>query len=350
MGFDTKNVMTKDIASKLKKFESRLPKDALAVNYSKYGTVDFKDVKSLTLHARYATCGREFANTHPFIDNDISLVHNGGISNHLALNVNKISTCDSEAALQTYIQKDVLNNINNAQEWIDMLAGRWAFGIFGKMNNGVRVLDVVKGESNLYYCDIPEIGNVYATDKDDIIDILKDMKIELDKAPYMVESNVMYRYDAVTGEMIGSVELNDSIKNYKPITHTNTHTGTVWGKYGKWCNGVFTSYMQMSPDVIENSVEITNDDSGYDADEFPDLMKKDGSFDKIKVVKYCCDEKEPIIDRLYVWDEVFETTLTIIFDSLTANEQSVVELMDFQEDFHTAVKLMKQLAKQPKVV
>src|SRR5690606_5604014 len=110
---------------------------------------DLTKATSITMHTRYATTGTEFINTHPFIYNDVSLVHNGMIRNWEELKVNKISTCDSEAALQTYINQDVVNDINKTQDWANQLEGSYAFGVLAKDSSGKRILDVVKGSSYL---------------------------------------------------------------------------------------------------------------------------------------------------------------------------------------------------------
>ena len=126
--FDVSNIMTPEIADALAPYANRLPDGALDINYSTLGNINFQDVRSVTMHTRYATCGKEFANTHPFIYEDTSLIHNGSISNAFStqyragLDVNKISTCDSEAALQTYLAKGVNLDPKKAKEWLDGLS------------------------------------------------------------------------------------------------------------------------------------------------------------------------------------------------------------------------------------
>lgn len=346
---DTTKVMTKTIASQMKKFEERLPAKALEVNYSSYGKVNFTDVKTITLHTRYATCGKEFANTHPFIHQDTSLIHNGGISNYNTLAVNKISTCDSEAALQTYLTRNVAKDMDNAQEWLDTLEGRWAFGILAKDETDTRILDVVRGYSMLYYMEIEGIGRVFTTDKDDAESVAKDMKLGFLVKAELIPANSMYRYNATNGDFIKVLDLEDSIKNYKAPTKSTSEI--YYGASGKLVNGKWVSYKDIPPVTTD---EVSNAGNGYDVTDpasamsYPDVMNNSGTgYDFRKVNKYCndSDDNEPLIDRLAVWDDCYSTNLMAMYESLNAEDKAQCEKVDFMNGFQVARTTLFRLSK-----
>ena len=92
--FDNRvNVLTeKDVSgieAALDPFKGKISVDVKA-NYTVHGDLNLNDIRTVTMHTRFATCGKEFANTHPFIYDDTSLVHNGVISNAYTLGRNKI--------------------------------------------------------------------------------------------------------------------------------------------------------------------------------------------------------------------------------------------------------------------
>ena len=105
---DRNTVRSAEVSKELERFKPMLSSYTnIDQNYSLFGDRDMSDMTTVTMHTRFATCGREFMNTHPFVDGDTSLVHNGVIYNASSLNLNKISTCDSEVALQAYINNNV---------------------------------------------------------------------------------------------------------------------------------------------------------------------------------------------------------------------------------------------------
>jgi len=211
MFFDRESVMTDDVIKQLEPFKKRLPK--LDVNYSIFGDTNMNDIKSVTMHTRYATCGREFENTHPFVVGDSSLVHNGVISNSRSLDLNKISSCDSEAALQSYIKHGVNNDIKLTQDWLDTLQGYWAFGIFSRDAQGNRILDITRNDASLYVSNIENFGVVIATTPEIIKHSARNLNLTLSKEPELIQSNMLWRFDATTGNIIDKLELKDSKLN-----------------------------------------------------------------------------------------------------------------------------------------
>ena len=140
---NTDDVVDQATVEALKPFENRIGK--LPLNYTNFGTVTRDDLRTVTMHTRYATCGKTFENTHPFIEGDTSLIHNGVISNAYALGLNKNSTCDSENALQLYVKEKtaLTKSPELLQNYLDQLKGYWAFAFLAKNNKGIYQLSVV---------------------------------------------------------------------------------------------------------------------------------------------------------------------------------------------------------------
>jgi len=155
---DTDTVIDNDTLKLLAPFKNRLP--YLSLNYTNYGEVTRDDLTTVTMHTRYATCGKTFENTHPFIEGDTSLIHNGVIRNQEELNLNKNSTCDSENALQLYknLNINLETSPDNVQDFIDQLKGYWAFAFLSPDANNRYMLDVVREGAALYWALLPELG------------------------------------------------------------------------------------------------------------------------------------------------------------------------------------------------
>ncbi len=338
------SVMTPAIAKKLEKFEARLPYGALLKNYDSMGDVNFDDIRSVTMHTRFATCGREFTNTHPFIDRDVSLVHNGVIRNAFSttyqagLDVNKISTCDSEAALQTYLTQGVKDETSKAKAWLDLLSGSWAFGILSRNSIGNRILDVVRGSSSLYYMEVEGLGSVFATDKDDVLNVCKELNLQVALAPSMLGINTMFRFDAVTGELLETIDVKPT---YVPsVTYGKSYDYYQYGRAGG------TSNTASTPKVSSNILPMSQKDKEYndqilgvDAErliEFEDFAKPDGSWDFRKVISYTRNSNEPLIDRLDLFDKAYNRTLVSDFESLSVFMQDMVEDCDIMSGFKEA--------------
>ena len=179
------------------------------VDYMSYGEIDRSDLRTVTMHTRFATCGKSMENTHPFVDKETSLVHNGIISNSYALANNKISTCDSESALQMYLTKEVSNVATKSvyEEFLGSLTGYWAFGILAKSQDGTYMLDVIKGGAQLYFAYIPEMGDentvVFATNEAIIKSACKTCGFNIPKIENLVD-NSLFRYNALTGTLVAT--------------------------------------------------------------------------------------------------------------------------------------------------
>ena len=169
------------------------------------------NVSAVTLHGRFATSAKEFRNTHPFIVNDTSLVHNGVIRNAFSLNRMKQSSCDSEVILNLYDEMLVSETPANIQAVVDNLIGYYACGVFSRDSEGNRVLDIFKDQTaNLSAAYIDELGVVvFVTNIDDLkraCDVL-DLTIG---SVYKVNSGILMRLNPVDGSVITMKHFNTS--------------------------------------------------------------------------------------------------------------------------------------------
>jgi hypothetical protein len=353
--FDTSNVMTPRIAKLLAAYEARLPKGALESNYSRLGKVNFDDVRTVTMHTRFATCGREFANTHPFIDKDTSLVHNGVIRNAFSthymtgLDVNKVSTCDSEAALQTYLAEGVNLDTEKSKRWLDLLTGSWAFGILSRDTENRRILDVIRGMSQLHYMEIDGIGKIFTTDDDDAKAVVKDMGLVFTKEPIRVAMDEMYRYDAVTGECLGSIDIKPKyVNSYGAKTTGSTHSGTTSASPSRQSSGNASSNKgrRVGENILALFEAVKDEPNAMDL--MPDIFHEGSTPKNIKishekVKKHCNDITHPIEDRLDVFDLVFNTGFLAMFESLPVELREYVRDTDSMQGLKSARTLIKQI-------
>lgn len=356
--FETKDVMTPEIAKSLEPYVHRLPKGALESNYSKLGNIDFDNVRSVTMHTRFATCGREFANTHPFIYEDTSLIHNGTIRNAFSthyssgLNVNKISTCDSEAALQTYLSQGVNLDTKKAKEWLNILTGSWAFGILSRNEQGNRILDVIRGISSLYYMEIDGLGKVFTTDDDDAKGVVKDMGLTFVKEPMFIASDEMYRYDATTGEFLESVDIKPSYKSSyggssytKNNGRTTTTSGTSSSQSTKTSSDT-TSTKRPGENLLALVDAFRDDPDAMSL--VPDIFTdkstiKDLKIDYRKVKKHCNDTALPLLDRLDIFDLVFNSSYVAMYESFPLALREFIRETDYREGLKSARGIINQL-------
>ena len=307
---DTDTVIDDETLKLLEPFKNRLP--YLSLNYGKYGEVTRDDLTTVTMHTRYATCGKTFENTHPFVEGDTSLIHNGVIRNQDELNLNKNSTCDSENALQLYknLNINLETSPDNVQEFIDQLKGYWAFAFLSPDANNRYMLDVVREGASLYWALLPELGEhcaVIATTKE-IIEIgVSELGLEARTEINLLSESNYHRFDAVTGEFIDNYILDKSLLN-KPLyvpqnvypmrSHFNDDYDT----------DSYSSYRAKETTAINN--ERTFDDYGFD------------SF---------FDTNEPLIDRLSDYDKMFNTAYLDAYEDIPRTTRLFVDRRESEE-------------------
>ncbi len=148
--------------------------------YNNFGDAPSLDkMTAITLHTRMATSGKGHKNTHPFYnaEADTSLIHNGIISNVKDFKL-KLSTCDSETILISYLNNKVnVDPWKNVGKMADQLVGYYACGVFSRDDQGFRVLDIFKAHnSNFHVSWINELDTyVFSSQAFDINEACKEL-------------------------------------------------------------------------------------------------------------------------------------------------------------------------------
>lgn len=176
-----------------------------SLNSNDFGNVNYQDMVAITLHTRYATSGKGFENTHPFVypEQDTSLIHNGVIGNYKQFDL-KVSSCDSEAILISYLKNQVNLDSNNILKLAGELSGYFMCGVFSRDGEGNRILDMFKHSANLYASYVKELDTVvFCTSDDDIKSSCEDLGFTYTK-PKNVRQDIMIRMNPFTGEMTES--------------------------------------------------------------------------------------------------------------------------------------------------
>lgn len=312
---ETETVIDADTLKQLEPFAKKIP--FVKQNYTSYGDVTRDDLRTVTMHTRYATCGRDFENTHPFIVNDMSLIHNGVIRNADVLKLNQVSTCDSENALQLY------NNLNismssspeEIQNFTDSLQGYWAFAFLAKNASGNYMLDIVRETATLFYANLPELGDdctVFATTKEIIETGIKELGLVGSGSIETLDQSNYYRFDAVSGEFIENFILDTSKLNY--VAPRKVHPG-------------YTNYYNQMLDKDEEEYE------GYQLrkqqDKSPGQEIDDLADDVI--IESFFNTEELLVDRLYDYDALFNTMYADSFEDMPFKTRLFIEKREESE-------------------
>lgn len=185
--------------------------------------IDTNEIAAITLHTRFATCGKQFINTHPFVDTkrDTSLIHNGVISNDHKLKEkykypDVYSSCDSEVILRDYLYNDVNINAAKISKIVNNLDGYFACGVLTRDGNNRRVMDIFKcNRASLAAGYVKELGAmVFTTSIGDLEAACSDMEWDLVDT-YEVEANALIRLDAITGEVLEKQDFKKIVKHYQ---------------------------------------------------------------------------------------------------------------------------------------
>lgn len=202
--FKVRNPLTERDKTLVNKFLNFLDKKE---TYNSFGNVNLENITSITLHTRLATSGKEFSNTHPFVEGDTSVIHNGMINNHASFRKSS-STCDSEAILTQYIDLGVAQDITKAVDLSKALSGYYACALYSRDKDGKRILDVMKSSTAaLIGGYIKELDSVVFTS------LLSHLEEGCKMAGLTLETNYevtalsMLRLDPITGEALGTQKL-----------------------------------------------------------------------------------------------------------------------------------------------
>lgn len=192
--------------------------------YSAHGTPNLSSAVAITLHTRFATSAKGLVNTHPFIDADTSLIHNGVISNVSDFKFT-LSSCDSEAILISYLKNAVGKDIDGVGAMAKSLQGYYACGMFARDNTGARVLDIFKGRNNnLVMCYIYELSTwIMSSAQSDITEACKALGLRHGEF-FDVHDGHILRINPIDGRVVTSRE-------FDVTQQTFPQTGGYYGGY-----------------------------------------------------------------------------------------------------------------------
>lgn len=197
---------------------------------NKFGEIDMKKMVAITMHTRFATSPRGMINTHPFVENGVSLIHNGVIRNVEDFELRQ-STCDSEAILMQYNDNKINLEPGNFQTAVDKLRGYFACGVLAKGADGKPVLDIFKtAGARLHFAYVHDIDNwVITTDDSDISTACRKLGFTHDKV-YVIKSEKLFRFDAITGDRLLTLDFKEAtysnVSTYNNPTKTTATTDT----------------------------------------------------------------------------------------------------------------------------
>lgn len=170
------------------------------IDYTSFGNIDRNDFVAFTMHTRYATSPKGMMNVHPFVDEGVSIIHNGVIRNDNEFHI-KLSTCDSEAVLRAYINEKVADDANNIQYLADSLKGYYSVGALTNTSEGP-ILDIFKYNASQHVVFIEELETwVLATSENDIKDTCKELGYTMGQV-FTILNEKFIRVNAITGKEI----------------------------------------------------------------------------------------------------------------------------------------------------
>jgi hypothetical protein len=172
---------------------------------------------ALILHSRFATCGGELFNAHPFVSQSgkTALVHNGVVSPRGLEFIT--SQCDSEGILNEYVRADVSNNPKEIQKVYNKLKGAFACAVLTEDANGKKYLDLFRNDTypTLFTTYVDELAtNVFSTIPDMIENAVQDLGWSMDMM-HSVKDNSYLRLDAVTGLIVEEFEVKKEVTRHR---------------------------------------------------------------------------------------------------------------------------------------
>ncbi len=326
-----------ELETVLQPFKSRLPSlNIPKVNYNSIGDITREDLRTVTMHTRFATCGKEFTNTHPFVDNGMSLIHNGVISNSHILGLNKISTCDSENALQLFNNQklNLKSELTDFQSFTDQLKGYWAFAFLSKDSDGAYMLDIVREGASLFWTEIPEMGEdciVFATTKEIIESGIKSLQLPERKKIWLLSESNYHRFNAVNGEFIFNHEISESKLN-KPFYPTYNSGYQSSKRYEYTYSTRQLEEIQPKEEVkVETAHEgfRSNTETIREAKELKESTQ--GVSDEIDFHSFF-DTETLLFDRLYDYDKLMGTAYADTYEDIPTTIRMFIERKE-EEDY-----------------
>jgi len=198
--------------------------------YDMQGVIREDQMTSIIYHARTATSGKEFYNTHPFFEENTALIHNGVIHNAKQTDMAQ-STCDSEVILRKYLDLDVQEDTRNFQKVCNALTGYYACAVMGYDGAGTPIIDVFKSYT-------ASLNAVY-------IEQLKSLVIstslyDMQKTCTELNLTILSEYDVVEGHLIRFNAVSGAsmlIQKFKERPVDQWSSKKEWDKdSGAWVN------------------------------------------------------------------------------------------------------------------
>ncbi len=241
--------------------------------YNSFGDADLNKAAALTLHTRMATSGKGHQNTHPFYDKeaDSSLIHNGVISNVQDFKF-KLSSCDSEAILISYLDNKVYKTPERVEEMASDLVGYYVAAVFSRDPEGNRILDIMKAHNSaLSACWVPEFNTyVMASSNFDLANVLNEMGlVRVGLTDF--KDGVMMRIDPISGDVLlqssftvgKRTEYTRPVESYNSRTNNVTNLPTRQTAMGKGLSKELMEYFQLSPSLETLPASELGNTAGY---------------------------------------------------------------------------------------
>jgi hypothetical protein len=262
--FQPKN---EDKLSKLDQFINYGPDSFNQVpNWQQIGNGDFSKITAIMIHGRMATTGaKSLKNTHPFIHNSASLIHNGIIHNHTTFKKN-VSDCDSEVLLTRYNEENVSMFPEKIESAMNPISGYYACGVmaYDQLNNPI--VDIFKKSASLYATELACDLLVMSTAKADILESCKATRIKCSRV-FSINDGVLLRINGISGEIVLKQKFSTGYSTSSG-THYRSHTNynyDQWSEYDPYNERDIPSYKQEATTNKDNVI------ADYDLDELDDL-------------------------------------------------------------------------------
>lgn len=163
-----------------------------------FGTLDFSNMKSFIAHGRYSTNDVALQNTHPFVNDNVALIHNGVVyDNDGVIEPSALKTTnDTEIILRCW-ERGGMKLVENT------VSGYYALAILDKTG----LLHIVRDDSAmLYVAWVKTVDSyIFATTPEIIKNVAKTMKWQVEQPEEMLENvhviwdgNVLVKQNDIT--------------------------------------------------------------------------------------------------------------------------------------------------------
>lgn len=173
------------------------------IESTSFGDTSLYDkMTAITLHTRMATSSKGMNNTHPFVKDGVSVIHNGIIRNLTKYADRMTTSCDSESILIQYLDDEVNKDPDKIKATTDALVGYYACGVLAPTDTGY-IMDIFRGNgASLYTSFIVELDTyVFSTSGDDITSVCKQLGFTY-KTLMLLNEGVLLRVAANSGKLL----------------------------------------------------------------------------------------------------------------------------------------------------